>query len=107
MRSIPALVTLDSLYWSGAKVTFVTHDAVVIGAGHNGLVAANVLADAAIVSTADDARALLAAAVQDDLGAIGSYIAPVTISNSGEVQPGNLREQVRARGVTIELPVDA
>jgi phytoene dehydrogenase-like protein len=27
-------------------VTFVTHDAVVIGAGHNGLVAANVLADA-------------------------------------------------------------
>ncbi|MBY0382892.1 MAG: DUF2849 domain-containing protein [Xanthobacteraceae bacterium] len=67
----------------------------------------NVLADAAIVRTADEARALLADAVQDDLGAIGSYIAPVTISNSGEVEPGNLREQIRARGVTIELPVDA
>jgi len=65
------------------------------------------LADAAIVRTADEARALLADAVQDDLGAIGSYIAPVTISNAGEVEPGNLREQIRARGVTIELPVDA
>jgi phytoene dehydrogenase-like protein len=41
-------VTLVFPYWSGAKVTFVTllPDAVVIGAGHNGLVAANVLADA-------------------------------------------------------------
>jgi phytoene dehydrogenase-like protein len=44
-------VTPDSAYWSGAKVAFVTPtgrlpDAVVIGAGHNGLVAANVLADA-------------------------------------------------------------
>jgi len=67
----------------------------------------NALADAAIVRTADEARALLADAVQDDLGAIGSYIAPVTVSNSGEVQPGNLREQIRARGVTIDLPVDA
>jgi hypothetical protein len=66
----------------------------------------NHLADAAIVRTADEARALLAEAVHDDLGAIGSYIAPVTISNSGKIEPGNLREQIRAEGVTIELPVN-
>jgi len=37
-------VTPDSVYWSGAKVPFVTTDAVVIGAGHNSLVCAARLA---------------------------------------------------------------
>lgn len=65
------------------------------------------LADAAVVRTADEARALLADAVRDDLGAIGPYIAPVALSQSGGIEPGNLRERIRALGVTIELPVDA
>lgn len=65
------------------------------------------LADAAIVRTADDARALLAEAVDDDLGAIGAYIAPVELRD-GKVLPGNLRERIRVKGLTIELlPIPA
>jgi hypothetical protein len=63
------------------------------------------LADAAIVRTSDDARALLAESVADDLGAVGAYIAPVEVKDSGKIKPGNLREQIRAAGVTIGLPV--
>ena len=62
------------------------------------------LADAAIVRTSDDARALLAESVADDVGAVGAYIAPVLVSESGKVEPGNLREQIRRSGVTIGLP---
>jgi hypothetical protein len=65
------------------------------------------LADAAIVRNADDARALLADAVADDVGAIGAYIAPVEVKDTGKVEPGNLREQIRSQGLTIELPVPA
>ena len=65
------------------------------------------LADAAIVSTSDEARALLAESVADDLGAIGAYIAPVEIKDSGKIKPGNLREHIRLQGVTIDLPVSA
>jgi len=65
------------------------------------------LSDAAVVRTADDARLLLAEAVADDLGSIGSYIAPVEIEAGGKVAPGNLRERIRLKGVTIELPVPA
>jgi Protein of unknown function (DUF2849) len=65
------------------------------------------LADAAIVRTADDARALLAESIDDDLGAIGAYIAPVELKD-GKVVPGNLREHIRVKGLTIELlPVPA
>lgn len=65
------------------------------------------LADAAVVRTADDARALLAEAVDDDLGAIGAYIAPVELKD-GKLVPGNLRERIRVKGLTIELlPVPA
>jgi hypothetical protein len=63
------------------------------------------LSDAAIVRTSDDARALLAESVADDLGAIGAYIAPVEIDDGGRIEPGNLREQIRRSGVTIGLPV--
>src|SRR5580692_953215 len=63
------------------------------------------LADAAIVRNSDDARALLAESVKDDLGAIGPYIAPVEITDSGKVEPGNLREQIRRSGVTIGVPM--
>src|SRR3978361_2139823 len=65
------------------------------------------LSDAAIVRTSDEARALLAESVADDVGAIGAYIAPVDISDSGKVEPGNLREHIRLEGVTIDLPVPA
>ena len=64
------------------------------------------LANAAIVRTADDARALLTEAVGDDIGAVGSYIAPVELRD-GKVLPGNLRERIRVKGLTIELPVPA
>lgn len=67
----------------------------------------NELADAAIVHTSDDARALLAESVADDLGAVGAYIAPVEITEGGRIEPGNLREQIRRSGVTIGLPVQA
>jgi hypothetical protein len=65
------------------------------------------LSDAAIVRTADEARALLAESIDDDVGAIGAYIAPVEIKDSGKIKPGNLREKIRSQGVTIDLPVPA
>ncbi len=46
------------------------------------------LSDAAIVRTSDEARALLAEAIADDVGAVGAYIAPV------EAQ-GRRRDQAR------------
>jgi hypothetical protein len=65
------------------------------------------LSDAAIVRSSDDARALLAESVADDVGAIGAYIAPVEIKDTGKIKPGNLREHIRSKGVTIDLPVPA
>ena len=61
------------------------------------------LADAAIVRTSDDARALLAESVADDVGAVGAYIAPVELKAGGVIKPGNLREHIRSKGVTIDL----
>ena len=65
------------------------------------------LADAAVVSNGDDARTLLTEAVADDIGAVGAYIAPVMINDGGKIRPGNLREQIRSKGLTIDLPVPA
>ena len=65
------------------------------------------LSDAAIVRTSDEARALLAESVDDDVGAIGAYIAPVELGDSGEIKPGNLREHIRLQGITIDLSVPA
>ncbi len=65
------------------------------------------LSDAVIVRAADEARALLAESVADDVGAVGAYIAPVEIKDGGKVEPGNLREHIRRQGVTIDLPVPA
>ena len=65
------------------------------------------LADAAIVRTSDEARALLTESIADDVGAIGAYIAPVEIKDSGKIKPGNLPEHIRSEGVTIDLPVPA
>ncbi|KRR30138.1 DUF2849 domain-containing protein [Bradyrhizobium retamae] len=60
------------------------------------------LSDAAIVSTSDDARALLAESAADDVGAVGAYIAPVELKGR-VVEPGNLREHIRSKGLTIDL----
>ena len=65
------------------------------------------LSDAAIVRASDEARALLAELVADDVGAVGAYIAPVEIKDSGKIKPGNLREHIRLQGVTIGIPVPA
>jgi hypothetical protein len=65
------------------------------------------LSEAAIVRTSDTARALLSESVDDDVGAIGAYIAPVEVADTGEVKPGNLREHIRSEGLTIDLPVPA
>ena len=65
------------------------------------------ISEAAIVRNSDDARALLAESVADDVGAIGAYIAPVEVADSGEIKPGNLREHIRSEGLTIGLAVPA
>ena len=59
------------------------------------------LSEAAIVRDSDEAKALLAESVADDVGAIGPYIAPVQVDADGKIEPGNLREQIRLTGVTI------
>jgi hypothetical protein len=66
------------------------------------------LAEAAILRTTEEARALLTESVADDVGAVGPYIAPVEIKDGGKIKPGNLREHIRLKGVTIALlPVPA
>jgi hypothetical protein len=65
------------------------------------------LNDAAVFRTADEGRALLAEAVADDVGAVGAYIAPVRVNETGSIEPGNLREQIRSQGVTIDLAIPA
>lgn len=61
------------------------------------------LDDAAVVSTEPDATRLLKEAIADDLGAVGAYISPVEIKG-GRIEPGNLRERIRLKGLTFELP---
>jgi Protein of unknown function (DUF2849) len=61
------------------------------------------LSDAAIVRTSEEARALLTEAIADDVGAIGAHIAPVELKDGGEIKPGNLRERIRSKGLTIDL----
>ena len=64
------------------------------------------LAEAAVVTTAPAATTLLAAAVADDIGAVGAYVAPVEL-DGGAPRPGNLREIIRQAGPTFELPAGA
>jgi hypothetical protein len=61
---------------------------------------------AAVVTTAPAAAELLEAAVADDIGAVGAYVAPVKLDKDGGVRPGNLRESIRHAGPTIDLPVN-
>jgi Protein of unknown function (DUF2849) len=63
------------------------------------------LSIAAVVRASDEARALLAESVADDVGAVGPYIAPVEVDEKGKLKPGNLRERIRLKGTTIGVPV--
>jgi hypothetical protein len=60
---------------------------------------------AVVATSADSARALMAAAIDDDLRAVGPYVAPVKLSEGGRIRPGNLREMIRLSGPTIDLPM--
>jgi len=62
------------------------------------------LEQAAVVSTAPAASALLAAAAADHVGAVGAYVAPVALDAQGHIRPGNLREAIRSAGPTFDLP---
>ena len=62
---------------------------------------------AAVVTTAPDATELLEAAVADDIGAVGAYVAPVKLDKDGGARPGNLRERIRLAGPTIVVPAAA
>jgi hypothetical protein len=63
------------------------------------------LGGAKVITTAPAATELLQAAIADDLGAVGAYVAPVSLAADGSVRPGNLREKIRLAGPTIDLPV--
>lgn len=62
------------------------------------------LKDALVATTTPAASELLASAVADDIGAVGAYIAPVALAGA-DIQPGNLRERIRLKGLTFDLPV--
>ena len=62
------------------------------------------LDQALVITAAPDARAQLAAAVSDDVGAVGAYVAPVQLGPEGRPEPGNLRERIRHAGPTFALP---
>ena len=59
---------------------------------------------AAVVSSADAATALLTAAKADGVQAVDVYVAPVKLKD-GRILPANLREAIRLRGPTFELPI--
>jgi hypothetical protein len=59
---------------------------------------------AAVVSTAEAATALLSAAKADGVRAVDVYVAPVKLDGQ-RILPANLREAIRLRGPTIELPI--
>src|SRR3984893_11985950 len=62
---------------------------------------------AAVVPTAPAATELLEAAVADDIGAVGAYVAPVKFDKDGGARPGNLRDSIRHAGPTLDLPAAA
>jgi hypothetical protein len=62
------------------------------------------LEQAAVMTTPHAASALLAAAVADDVAAVGAYVAPVHRDPDGTVSPANLREIIRHGGPTIDPP---
>ena len=61
--------------------------------------------EAAIVTSASVATDLLAHAKADGINAIDAYLAPVKLDDDKQILPGNLRELIRLRGPTIDLPI--
>lgn len=61
------------------------------------------LADAQVLTTAEEALTALKAAGADGLNAVGPYVAPLDALG---VHPGNLREHIRTSGPTFPLPSD-
>jgi hypothetical protein len=61
------------------------------------------LSAAAVITNAEEAKALLAAARADFLRAVDPYVAPVEFAGE-RMRPANLRERIRAEGPTIALP---
>ena len=62
------------------------------------------IALSAVVSTAPAALELLNASKSDGLRAVDVYLAPVKLERD-RIIPGNLREMIRMRGPTIDLPI--
>jgi hypothetical protein len=62
------------------------------------------IALSAVVSTAPEALELLNASKADGCRAIDVYLAPVKLERD-RIIPGNLREMIRMRGPTIDLPI--
>ena len=63
------------------------------------------LDSATVATSAAVAQDLLAAARVDVLHAVDAYVAPVKVTDDGEVRPGNLRELIRSSGPTIDIPL--
>jgi hypothetical protein len=62
------------------------------------------LAEAVVVGSEAEAKALLNAAAGEGTVAVGAYPAPVEITKDRRILPGNLRERIRATGPTFDLP---
>jgi hypothetical protein len=62
------------------------------------------IAQSAVVSTAPAALELLNASKADGRRVVDAYLAPVKIDRD-RIIPGNLREMIRMRGPTIDLPI--
>ena len=63
------------------------------------------LGAAAVATNAASVQQMIERAAADGLRAVDPYVAPVMLLADGEVRPGNLRESIRLRGPTIDLPV--
>jgi len=62
------------------------------------------IALSAVVSTAPEALELLNTSKADGRRAVDVYLAPVKLDRD-RIVPGNLRELIRLRGPTIDLPI--
>jgi len=62
------------------------------------------LADAVVVGTEGEAKALLRDAAAEGTVAVGPYPAPVELTDDRAIVPGNLRERIRCSGPTFDLP---
>jgi Protein of unknown function (DUF2849) len=62
------------------------------------------LAAALVVTTSEEAIALLKEAAGEGTLVVGAYAAPIEITPDKKILPGNLRERIRCAGPTFELP---